>query len=182
MKEKKNLILTIIIFIALIAVVKFSYDYLSKDYIAEESISESKNQEAKDFTVYDSIGNEVKLSDFKGKKPVVINIWASWCGPCKTEMPYFEEAIKEYKDDIEFLMINLTDGLRETKDKAIEYIEDNSFDMEILFDEKLNVSSTYNVNGIPRTIFIDKNGEIIYDREGAINKTSLDKYINLLLK
>lgn len=182
MKEKRNLILTIIIFVALIIVVKVSYDYLSKDYALEENVSSSKKDEAKDFIVYDEMGKEVKVSDFKDKKPVVINIWASWCGPCKSEMPYFEEAIKEYEDNIEFLMINLTDGLRETKDKALKYIKDNNFEMKILFDEKLNVSNTYNVSGVPRTIFIDKNGEIIYDRKGTISKSLLDKYINLLLK
>ena len=62
---------------------------------------------APDFTVYDGAGNEVRLSDYLGK-PVVLNFWASWCGPCRMEMPHFQEKQLELEGEVQFLMVNVT--------------------------------------------------------------------------
>lgn len=167
----------------LILVVKFGYGYLTGQYLGvKDSNIKQEVKEAKDFEVYDEEGNIVKLSDYKDKKPVVINIWASWCGPCKEEMPYFEDAIKNYSDKVEFLMINLTDGQRETKEKALKFLKDHNLEMGILFDLDYSAANAYNIRGIPRTIFIDKGGNIIYDREGAINDKILEDNIKKLIK
>ncbi|MBP3544577.1 MAG: TlpA family protein disulfide reductase, partial [Lachnospiraceae bacterium] len=80
----------------------------------EEETTEPEKVPAPDFTVIDAEGNEVKLSDMRGK-PVVVNFWASWCGPCKMEMPEFEEVYKELGDEVHFMMVNLTDGWQETQ-------------------------------------------------------------------
>ncbi|MBE6052476.1 MAG: TlpA family protein disulfide reductase [Clostridium sartagoforme] len=182
MKDRNRIIVLAVSLVLLIVIVKFGYDYLSGSYTLEESNSvTTETKTAKDFTVYDEEGNTVKLSDFKGEKPVVINIWASWCGPCQAEMPYFEEAIKKYGDDVEILMVNLTDGKRETKENALKFLKDNNLEMDVVFDEELNAANTYNVKGIPRTIFVNKDGEITYDREGLIDEntlfTNIDKII-----
>lgn len=183
MKDKQKLVVLIISLFLLILIVKFGYSYLSGSYKEIDYNGSTTNvKEARDFTVYDEEGNKVNLSDFKGNKPVVVNIWASWCGPCKAEMPYFENAIKIYGDEVEFLMINLTDGKRETKEKAIKFLKDNNLDMEILFDEELNAANTYNIMGIPMTIFIDINGNISYDREGMIDEDMLKTNIEKIIK
>lgn len=178
----KVVILTVVLAV-LILVVKFGYGYLTGQYLGvENSNIKQEVKEAKDFEVYDEEGNIVKLSDYKDKKPVVINIWASWCGPCKAEMPYFEDAINKYGDKVEFLMINLTDGQRETKEKALKFLKDNNLEMDVLYDLDYSAANAYNIRGIPRTIFIDKGGNIIYDREGALNYEILETNIKKLIK
>ena len=183
MKDKQKLVVLLVSLVLLILIVKFGYSYLSGSYNEiDNNISSTNMKEARDFTVYDEEGNKVNLSDFKGKKPVVVNIWASWCGPCKAEMPYFEDAIKKYGDQVEILMVNLREGKRETKEKAIKFLKDNNLDMKVLFDEDLNAANTYTIMGIPRTIFIDINGKISYDREGLIDEDMLKTNIEKIIK
>ena len=183
MKDKMKIVVLIVSLILLIVIVKFGYEYLSGSYVPNEIDSlQTEVKQANDFTVYHEEGNVVKLSDVKDKKPVVVNIWASWCGPCREEMPYFEEAIREYGDDVEILMVNLTDGKRETKEKALKFLEDNNLDMKVVFDKELSAANAYNIMGIPRTIFINKAGEVAYDREGLIDKNTLFDNINKIIK
>ena len=78
---------------------------------------------APDFTVYDLDGNPVSLSDYFGK-PIVLNFWASWCGPCKMELPDFQETYDELGGDVQFLIVNLTDGSRETVETASAYLKE----------------------------------------------------------
>ena len=148
-------------------------------------LNTEKNSELKkapDFTVYDVDGNEVKLSQYKGKKPVVINFWASWCPPCKEEMPYFKEANDKYsKDDVEILMVNLTDGMRETKQKAIDYMKQKNYNMKLVFDLESDAAIKYQLDVIPRTLFIDINGNIVKDNVGAISKGTLEKNIEKII-
>lgn len=142
---------------------------------------EEKNM-AKDFIVYDENLKAVKLSDFKGT-PVVVNFWASWCPPCKSEMPSFNEMSKKYnEDEVTILMVNLTDGQRETISRAKQFIKDNNYNMKVLFDNKMDAANIYNISSIPRTIFIDKDGYIVKDDLGAITKEELENQIKLLLE
>lgn len=183
MKDKKKIIILVVSLALLIVIVKFGYGYLSGLYLPTESSSSSVGTKgAKDFTVYDEDGNTVKFSDFKGKKPVVVNIWASWCGPCEEEMPYFEEAIKKYGDKVEILMVNLTDGKRETKETALKFLKDNNLEMKILFDKDFSAANAYSIRSIPRTIFINKDGEIAYDTKGLIDEDKLNDNIEKIIK
>ena len=127
---------------------------------------------APDFTVVDAEGKEYKLSDFEGK-PVILNFWASWCGPCKSEMPDFEEVYLEYKDRIHFLMVNLTDGYQETIDSAQKLITEKGYTFPVYFDTKLEAANAYYVYSIPQTFFIDKEGNLIAYAQSAISKEIL---------
>lgn len=140
-------------------------------------------KKAYDFTVYNENGEAVRLSDFNGKKNIVVNFWASWCPPCKLEMPYFNEATEKYKnEDVEILMVNLTDGMRETKEKAKKYIESEGYNLNVLYDLEEEAAFAYRIRGVPRTIFIDKEGNIVYDHLGLITKDDLNRNIEELLK
>ena len=97
---------------------------------------------APDFTVYDAEGNPVQLYDYIGK-PLVVNFWASWCGPCQMEMPHFEDKYQELGDEVQFLMINMTDGGRETVDSASAFIAEKGYTFPVLYDTDSNAALTY---------------------------------------
>ena len=116
-----------------------------------EAPAQEEAPAAPDFTVLDADGQEVRLTDMRGT-PVVLNFWASWCPPCKSEMPDFEEASKTYEGKVAFMMVNLTDGGRETVDTAKAYIEEQGYTFPIYFDTQQEAAIGYGVVSIPTTI------------------------------
>ena len=144
----------------------------------KENGEEIKNL-APDFTVYDKDEKAFKLSDFFGK-PIVLNFWASWCGPCQSEMPDFEKKYSELGGDIHFLMINLTDGSRETFSSATEFISKKGYTFPVYYDKDIDAANKYRVYSIPTTYFIDKKGNLIAQASGAINALTLQKGIDMI--
>lgn len=134
---------------------------------------------APDFTVYDADGNEVHLSDFQGK-PVVLNFWATWCTYCKMHLPVFEDAYQTYGEDIHFLMVNLTDGSRETVESASSYIEENSYSFPVYYDTSYGAAIAYGTSSIPVTYFIDAEGHAIVYGMGALNAETLQRGIDMI--
>lgn len=188
MNKKSQLVWGIILFIGLIAGAALGYHYLIDNYKKDNISTQTETPEAEqkilapDFTVYDEAGNTVKLSDYKGK-PVVLNFWASWCPPCRAEMPYFNEASKTYaEEDIAILMINLTDGQRETKDIAVQYMKDNNYEMKLLLDSDGNAANTYQISSIPTTLLIDRAGYIVEAYKGSIEESTLKGGIEKILE
>lgn len=139
---------------------------------SKQEDEESKYTKAPDFTVYDEEGNAFRLSDFEGK-PVVLNFWASWCGPCKLEMPDFDEAYGKYGEDIHFLMVNMTDGYQENVESAKEFIDDSGYNFPVYYDTDVDAARTYGVYSIPTTYFIDKDGYVIANGRGALDAETL---------
>lgn len=127
---------------------------------------------APDFTVFDSEGKPVKLSELVGK-PIVLNFWASWCPPCKSEMPHFNKVYADVKEDVIFMMVDLVDGQRETVDKGKKYIEGEKFTFPVYFDTEQEAANTYGIQSIPTTFFIDKDGYIVTGSQGAIEEEKL---------
>ncbi len=134
---------------------------------------------APDFTVYDIDGNEVKLSDFEGK-PTVVNFWASWCSPCKMEMPDFEEKYLEIGDSVNFLMVNMTDNTRETVKIASEFIASQGYTFPVYYDTAQSAAITYSVYSLPTTYFIDAQGNLVAQASGAIDSETLQKGIDMI--
>ena len=154
----------------------------SKEEKTEEgSGSDEQTATAPDFKFLNMDGEEVHLSDFFGK-PVVLNFWATWCGPCQMEMPYFDTAYKKYSEDINFLFIDLTDGSRDTVESAKAFVDEKGFSFPIGFDTEYDGAYTYAVSSIPMTFFIDKDGVIQAYQIGTIDEGVLNEQLELLVK
>jgi thiol-disulfide isomerase/thioredoxin len=122
---------------------------------------------APDFTVYDANGNEVKLSDFRGR-PVIVNFWASWCPPCKAELPYFEAAYQQYGDKIVFLMVDLADGNSETQESGARYVAEIGYTFPVYFDLSGSAINAYELHSIPQTVAVDAEGNINFSQIGSL--------------
>lgn len=144
-----------------------------------DSASSQSQTQAPDFTVTDAQGNEVSLSSYFGK-PIVLNFWASWCGPCKSEMPDFEEAYQTYGDEIHFVMVNMTDGSRETQEAASSFVQQQGFTFPVLYDTQMNAATTYSVWSLPTTYFIDEEGYLVAQGRGALDRETLEKGIGMI--
>ena len=153
----------------------------SKQPQATAGADHSSKTMAPDFTVYDAEGNPVKLSDFRGK-PVVLNFWASWCPPCKAEMPDFQDEFEVQGKDVQFLIINMTDGERETVKTASDYIAQQGYTFPVFFDTKYAAANAYQVRSIPATYFIDAEGYVVAQFTGAMNAEQLRQGIALIWK
>lgn len=152
------------------------FNFIVSEFTASnnnKSYDQSGLSKAADFTVYDSLGNPKSLSEFKGK-PVVLNFWASWCGYCKQEMPQFDEAYKKYGEDVQFLMVDLTDGRQETQKRASSYLSGSGFTFPVYFDLRLNAAEAYNIHAVPKTFLIDSDGYIVEQVNGAVSDGYLD--------
>ena len=145
----------------------------------ETDSGENAAETAPDFTMIDASGEEVKLSDFFGK-PVVLNFWASWCGPCKSEMPHFEEAYQKYGEDINFVIVNLTDGSRETVETASAFIEEQGYTFPVYFDTSTEGAMTYGTYSIPVTYFIAADGTPVAQASGALDAATLQKGLDMI--
>ena len=148
---------------------------------AEETtaVTEPQAPPAPDFTVYDADGNEVRLSDFVGK-PVVLNFWASWCGPCQGEMPDFQQMYQQYGDEIQFMMVNLTDGSRETVSSASAFVKNKGYTFPVFYDTDLDAATVYGVYSIPITILIDAQGSYVAHAAGAVTADALQMGIDMI--
>ena len=207
MKDRKTLLLLVLAFAIVLAGAYLLYDRLGSQYapdqLAVESTpvpadtaestaertdaqpgaqqtaedAEAQRTAAPDFTAYDADGNAVQLSDYFGK-PLVLNFWASWCGPCKSEMPAFQQAY-EQEDGVQFLLVNMTGG-RETQADAEALLAQEGYTFPVLFDLDLDAAMTYGVTALPTTYFLDAEGNLVAWAQGAINEQTLQQGLDMI--
>ena len=145
-----------------------------------EESGQQQTYAAMDFTVYDGEGNPVSLSDLKGK-PVIVNFWATWCGYCKQEMPDFEEIYQRYGDQVEIMMVHITES-GETKEQGQEYIQKEGFTFPVYYDLDQNAAQTYYISSLPQTMLVDAEGNIAGYAQGMVTLEALENAVTILLE
>lgn len=126
---------------------------------------------APDFTLETLSGETYTLSSLQGNV-VLVNFWATWCPPCRAEMPELLQAARDYPD-LALLAVNVA----ETSDKVSQFAEQFRMDVPVVIDPQGAISDRYNVRGLPTSIFLDADGKIMEVRPGAINRAVIDSVL-----
>jgi cytochrome c biogenesis protein CcmG, thiol:disulfide interchange protein DsbE len=180
---KKNNIIKLSLVSILIFIVVFYY-YTTVDTSNIDSIEQAKARtvgeriKVPDFYLTDFEGNKTNLSDYLGKT-VVLNFWASWCSDCVEEMPAFNEINKNFEEqgDTVLLSINLTDGQKETKNSATDFLKNNDYSMNIFYDFDDTIASLFGISKIPSTIVIDKEGHLSSYQPKILSKEEIEEMV-----
>jgi len=130
---------------------------------------------ALDFTAVDGDGNEVKLSDYFGK-PIVLNFWAHWCGPCQSEMPEFNAMYEELGGEVTFLMTHVGAAVDDGK----EAVAQGGYTFPVIFDTASQAAAIYGVNAFPTTFFIDSDGNLQAYYVGSMTGELLQTGVDLI--
>lgn len=134
---------------------------------------------APDFTLNTLDGNPLTLSDLKGKK-VILNFWATWCPPCKDEMPHFQEYYEKYaeEDNVEIVAVNYT--LNDKMASVENFVKSYDLTFPVLLMEEEDVRETYKVYTLPSTFFINSKGVIEKQVLGPLDLDTLRNYVTAL--
>ena len=188
--NKKVLLITLIALVALLAIAGVLYPKLSSGLqtqqlattppatTEEPDATEATQPEtipAPDFTALDWDGNEVNFSDYAGK-PVVLNFWAHWCGPCQMEMPEFNAKYEELEGEVTFLMVHVGADMDAGKEKVTE----GGYTFPVVFDKDSQVAAFYGVSAFPTSFFIDKEGNLQAYYMGAMDGDLLQQGIDMI--
>lgn len=159
----------------------------SDNSTSEEADSESEievgldaGQLAPDFELQTVSGETVRLSDFRGEK-VLLNFWATWCPPCKDEMPHFQKYYEKYakEDNVEIVAVNLTYA-RETNERVQQFIDSFGITFPVPLMEDEEIGKPYRIVTIPSTFFIDTEGRIQKNIKGPLDADLLRHYVQEL--
>lgn len=161
--------------VKILGVNTYKFGYEGQPIEFNNSAYKPVSSPASDFELKDPNGNVVKLSDYRGKT-VVLNFWATWCSPCRNEMPEINKVANELKksNDAVLLAINLG----EDKDTVVKFFKDNNLDMNLLMDSNSEVADKFGITGIPTTIMIDKDGNIKNTIVGSTSYEAVMKIVN----
>ncbi len=130
--------------------------------VATAAWSAELNKPAPDFTLKSMSGENVKLSELRGNV-VMINFWASWCGPCRQEMPLLDEFYKKYSK-LGFVLLGV--NVEEDSSKAANYLKEVPVSFPILYDNTNAVSKMYDIDAMPSTVLVDRNGNMRFLHRG----------------
>jgi len=145
-----------------ISMIRWSLMLLLCCGITANASAQATQTMAPDFTLKSITGANLKLSELRGKV-VLINFWASWCGPCRQEMPVLNELYQHYRP-LDFTVLGV--NVEQNSDNAKSLLKDVSVSFPILFDNNNKVSKLYNVKGMPSTVLVDRDGNIRYVHMG----------------
>jgi DsbE subfamily thiol:disulfide oxidoreductase len=124
------------------------------------------------FTLSSLDGKTIEVG--REKRPYVLNFWATWCPPCRAEIPELDEFARKYNGKIEFYAINL----QESDEKVLNFLKPNNYNLPVLLDNSGTVAQTFRVTAIPTTIVVDAQGTICYRKTGGVTLSELEGIIN----
>jgi peroxiredoxin len=128
---------------------------------------------APDFQLDTLSGDAVRLSEFRGK-PVLLNFWATWCGPCRLEMPAIESRFEEHKSDLVVMGINFDEPASDVQ----TYVKELGLTFTILLDPGGEVQKLYRIRGYPSTYIVDAGGVVRIQHIGVMTQDQLDGYLS----
>ncbi|KAB2845947.1 MAG: redoxin domain-containing protein [Melioribacteraceae bacterium] len=148
------------------------FEEAAKQVLIDKLKKEIYQEPAVDFSLKDMDGKTVSLSDYKGKT-VVLDFWATWCGPCLKSFPGVKKAVEKYKDNesVKFLFVNTWERVDNKLQNAKDFISKNNYPFHVLMDTENKVVADYKVDGIPTKFLIDKNGNIRFKSVGFSGNT-----------
>lgn len=143
---------------------------VTKQKLTEKVVARFGGTKGAELNLKDLQGNMVSLASLKGKI-VILDFWATWCGPCKASFPHMQELVNKYKadPDVVFLFIDTWERIepKAMQENAAKFIKDNNYSFKVLLDEKDKVVGDYKVEGIPAKFILDKKGDIVFMGEGG---------------
>lgn len=177
MSKRIALIVLGIVFVALFATIELKSNLPPSE---NQATGVQTGFRAPDFTLKDLNGNIVKLSDFRGK-PVYLNFWASWCPPCKEEIPEIQKFYEINKANVTVLAVNIT--FNDKVSDVVNLLKASNANFPVLLDTNANasVADAYQVYGIPASFFIDKNGIIRATHVGGMTLATLQEALKMAL-
>jgi peroxiredoxin len=166
-----------IIWIVVAALLGGAWIFVSKEEIKEPDIltlteAPIVGHLAPDFTLQTAVGESYTLSDFRGQ-PVVLNFWASWCGPCRVEMPFFERTQLKYNGQAAVIGVNQGESAETVQEFGVR----QNISYPLLVDDDNTVNLSYNVVSLPTTIFINADGVVEEVIVGIVNQAVLEDRI-----
>ena len=157
---------------ALIALILCSCAF-AEDAQQEEPVA------APDFVMQTMEDQEISFSELTGQ-PLLLNIWATWCPPCRNELPYFQQAFEKYGEQITFAMVSVDSG-EDAKTEVEEYLKENAFTFPVYLDTESNSLMTYGIGSIPVTVLVDAEGNIIAGQVGMLDEELVGLCMAILL-
>lgn len=136
-----------------------------------------QGQKAPDFTLLNEQDAEIRLSQFQGKV-VVINFWATWCGPCRDEMPALERFYKGNRADVVLLGVNI----KEDKETIMQFMQREGYTYPVVRDTFAQVADQYQVRAIPTTYVLDQKGIIRFKKVGPVTAEELQQFVDAVKK
>jgi thiol-disulfide isomerase/thioredoxin len=162
---KNRAVILVVLLLSAVAVILFG---IKREGPAHRAVV---NLDAPEFVVIDASGKRLSLSELRGTV-VFINFWATWCPPCREEMPSVQSLYSRFKDDRGFRMVIVL--YRDDYDKAMAYLKENNYGLPVWLDNREKAAKAYGVTGVPETYVLDKKGVLQEKMIGPFDWASPD--------
>lgn len=148
---------------------------LKKEEEIKQYISKTKNTTFKNTLLTSNEGEQVQLSDYKFRPKIVV-FWASWCPDCQKELPIIQHLYDKYQDKVDFFMVDIVDGERETFETSQQFLRNQGFTFPVYIDQDLQAFKFFDVKAIPTIFIVDKDGIVkqVYVEQGSEEMLSKD--------